>query len=137
MLVLPHVKAAKGDRVADGIIQARCPHRRVVLTLTVSNGRELAFHQRIARELQAQFYYACPCAAPTKMATDLSGSTSCNDLHVTKSMKNLSREIQMKLNAHTRRPPTSQFLLDFSRHQVLRLKPECTMQTAASTLANT
>ena len=63
MLVLPHVKAAEGDRVADGIIQARCPHRRVVLTLTVSNGKELAFHQRIAREHQAQFYLACPYAA--------------------------------------------------------------------------
>jgi len=107
MLVLAHVKAAKADLVADAIIQALWPYRHLVLTLTADNGKEFAFHQRIAQELQAQFFFAHPYAAWERGLNENTNGLirqyfpKRQPLHSVP--QNQLKETQMKLNTRPRK----------------------------------
>lgn len=55
---LPQGKNAEG--LADALIELLLPYKDWVHTITTDNGTEFAQHQRIARRLQAGFYFAHP-----------------------------------------------------------------------------
>ena len=48
------------ENVADAIIELLGPMKKWVKTLTADNGKEFAFHERIAKALNAKFYFAHP-----------------------------------------------------------------------------
>ena len=55
-----HVPNKEADVVAAALIDMLKPYKKFVHTLTSDNGKEFAKHQKIARELEAQFYFAHP-----------------------------------------------------------------------------
>lgn len=54
------VKFKTAENVADAIIELLGPMKKWVKTLTADNGKEFAFHERIAKALNAKFYFAHP-----------------------------------------------------------------------------
>ncbi len=60
---LAHLARRKADDVAAQVIDRLQPLAAWVLTVTSDNGTEFAGHRRIARHLQAAFYFARPYAA--------------------------------------------------------------------------
>jgi len=58
--VLHKLDAATADLTSRAIIIKLRPHRARVHTITADNGKEFAGHQRVARCLEAQFYFAKP-----------------------------------------------------------------------------
>ena len=53
----------KADLVSNAIIKMLKPYREHVKTITVDNGREFSFHQKIAGALKANIYFAHPYSA--------------------------------------------------------------------------
>jgi transposase, IS30 family len=51
---------ATSDKTGDAIIAKMRPHQRIVHTITSDNGKEFAGHQRVAKHLDAGFYFAKP-----------------------------------------------------------------------------
>jgi IS30 family transposase len=49
--------------VADAVIELLKPCRYLVYTITFDNGKEFADHERIAKSLEADIYFAHPYAA--------------------------------------------------------------------------
>jgi len=54
------VKFKTAENVSDAIIALLTPMKKWVKTLTADNGKEFAFHQLIAKALNAKFYFAHP-----------------------------------------------------------------------------
>jgi IS30 family transposase len=54
------LKGPTADATRKGIVKRLKPVRAHVLTLTSDNGREFAGHQKIARNLEASFFFATP-----------------------------------------------------------------------------
>ena len=54
------VKFKTAVNVADAIIELLGPMKKWVETLTADNGKEFAYHERIAKALNAKFYFAHP-----------------------------------------------------------------------------
>lgn len=50
----------KADLVAKTIIEMLTPYKNKVLTITVDNGKEFALHKIIAKQLEADVYFAHP-----------------------------------------------------------------------------
>lgn len=55
---LPKGKQAKG--LSKKLINMLMPYKKHILSITSDNGKEFADHQRIARKLETQFYFANP-----------------------------------------------------------------------------
>jgi hypothetical protein len=60
--LIAHVPSKTAQAVSDTMISLLRPFAARVHTLTTDNGREFAQHERIARELDAQFFFAHPYA---------------------------------------------------------------------------
>jgi IS30 family transposase len=60
LTLMTKVPRKTSENVATAIIQLLQPLSSWVHTITADNGREFAQHQRIARELNAKFYFAHP-----------------------------------------------------------------------------
>ena len=54
------VKSKSAADVTSAIIELLLPFKEQVLTITADNGKEFAMHQDIAKELEANFYFATP-----------------------------------------------------------------------------
>ena len=54
------VKSKSSADVTSAIIELLQPFKKQVLTITTDNGKEFASHQDIAKELEANFYFATP-----------------------------------------------------------------------------
>lgn len=50
----------RSDHVTDEIIKLMAPIKRYVHTITADNGKEFALHEEIAKEIDADFYFAHP-----------------------------------------------------------------------------
>jgi len=61
--LIDHVPIRKADWVAQTIINMLGPHKDKVSTITVDNGTEFASHKKIAKELNAEVYFAHPYCA--------------------------------------------------------------------------
>ena len=61
--LIAHVPTKAADIVSDAMINLLKPFAACVHTLTTDNGKEFAEHQRIARTLDADFFFAHPFAA--------------------------------------------------------------------------
>ena len=61
--LLQKVGRRTADQVGDAVIELLQPATDRLHTLTADNGKELADHERIARDLQADFFFAHPYAA--------------------------------------------------------------------------
>ena len=57
---LKHVVDKKADTVTQALNDMLSPYKKRVLTITVDNGKEFAFHQKIAQTLEAEVYFAHP-----------------------------------------------------------------------------
>jgi IS30 family transposase len=57
------VERKTAQAVGKAMTQLLKPHRRRVHTITSDNGREFAGHEQIAKQLQADFYFAHPYAS--------------------------------------------------------------------------
>lgn len=57
------VERKTAEAVSDAMTALLRPYRRLVHTITSDNGREFAGHERIAKKLQADFYFAHPYAS--------------------------------------------------------------------------
>jgi IS30 family transposase len=55
-----HVESKKADVVTENIINLLRPVKSKVLTITVDNGKEFSFHDKIAEQLNAKVYFAHP-----------------------------------------------------------------------------
>ena len=55
-----HVPRKEADLVSAALIEMLKPYRQWVLTITGDNGKEFSEHEKIARALQAEFYFAHP-----------------------------------------------------------------------------
>lgn len=60
LMLLQKVERATADAVADAVINMLTPFSDHVRTITSDNGREFADHERIAKELDVDFYFAHP-----------------------------------------------------------------------------
>jgi IS30 family transposase len=58
--ILHKLDAATADNTTRAIISRLRPHRCRVHTITADNGKEFAGHQKIAKRLDAGFYFATP-----------------------------------------------------------------------------
>ena len=58
--LLHKLEAATAERTSRAMIAKLRPHRARVHTITADNGKEFAFHQRVAKRLDARFYFAKP-----------------------------------------------------------------------------
>jgi len=58
--LLRKVEAKSADAVKEAILSMLAPLAKNVLTITSDNGKEFTRHEEIARELNAQFYFAHP-----------------------------------------------------------------------------
>lgn len=58
--LLKKLDAATADKTGTAIIAKMRPHRTLVHTITADNGKEFAGHQRVAKRLDAGFYFAKP-----------------------------------------------------------------------------
>ena len=54
------VKFKTAVNVADAIIELLGPMKKWLETLTADNGKEFSYHERIAKALNAKFYFAHP-----------------------------------------------------------------------------
>jgi IS30 family transposase len=61
--LMAHVQAKTASVVSDAIITLLTPFAACVHTLTTDNGKEFAEHERIAKTLNADFYFAHPYAS--------------------------------------------------------------------------
>jgi len=61
--LLAKVDQRTADQVGDAVIELLQPVADRLHTLTADNGKEFADHERIARDLQADFFFAHPYAA--------------------------------------------------------------------------
>ena len=61
--LIAHVPFKTAQAVSDAMISLLMPFAACVHTLTTDNGREFAQHERISRELGADFYFAHPYAS--------------------------------------------------------------------------
>jgi len=61
--LIQKVKRKTAGSVADAIIKLLIPFTDRVITLTSDNGKEFAEHKKIARKLNAKFYFAHPYAS--------------------------------------------------------------------------
>jgi len=61
--LIQKVKRKTAGSVADAIIKLLSPFSERVLTMTSDNGKEFAEHKKIARKLNATFYFAHPYAS--------------------------------------------------------------------------
>jgi len=61
--LIAHVPDKTADVVSNAMISMLTPIKACVHTLTTDNGREFAGHERIARTLDADFYFAHPYAS--------------------------------------------------------------------------
>jgi IS30 family transposase len=61
--LLRKVDQRTADQVGDAVIEVLQPVKGRLYTLTADNGKEFAEHERIAQELQADFFFAHPFAA--------------------------------------------------------------------------
>lgn len=57
---IKHVVDRKADTVSQALIDLLSPYKNRVLTITVDNGKEFAFHQKITQALTAAVYFAHP-----------------------------------------------------------------------------
>lgn len=57
---LKKVEAKTAALVSDGTIEVLKPYSDLILTITGDNGSEFAYHEKIANELKADFYFAHP-----------------------------------------------------------------------------
>jgi IS30 family transposase len=48
------------EAVADATIELLLPHKDKVLTISADNGKEFALHEKIAKKLACNFYFAHP-----------------------------------------------------------------------------
>lgn len=60
LTLIRKVKFRTAENVADAIIDLLGPMKKWVKTLTADNGKEFAFHELIAKALNAKFYFAHP-----------------------------------------------------------------------------
>ncbi|MFZ2486460.1 MAG: IS30 family transposase [Candidatus Rickettsiella isopodorum] len=58
--ILSKVNAKKADLVSSSIISSLKPLVNQVFTITSDNGSEFAYHEKISRELETEFYFAHP-----------------------------------------------------------------------------
>jgi len=56
--LIKHVPSKHATIVTHAIIEMMLPIRKITHTITSDNGKEFAYHERIAKELQTQFYFA-------------------------------------------------------------------------------
>jgi IS30 family transposase len=61
--LIAHVPCKTAQAVSDAMISLLTPFTACVHTLTTDNGKEFAQHERIAKELGADFYFAHPYAS--------------------------------------------------------------------------
>lgn len=54
------VKKKQADLVAQAIIDMLGPYKSRVLTITIDNGKEFSLHKKIAKQLEAEVYFAHP-----------------------------------------------------------------------------
>jgi len=57
---IKQVSDKKADTVTQALIDILSPYKNRVLTITVDNGKEFAFHKKIARALGTKIYFAHP-----------------------------------------------------------------------------
>jgi transposase, IS30 family len=62
-LLIRKVERKTAQAVSDAMTDLLGPHRRRVHTITSDNGREFAGHERISKQLRADFYFAHPYAS--------------------------------------------------------------------------
>ena len=60
---ISHVRNKEAHVVAKALIDMLKPYKKFVHTITSDNGKEFAKHQKIAKALNAQFYFAHPYCA--------------------------------------------------------------------------
>lgn len=63
LTLIAKVKQKTAEAVSEAIIRLLKPLAHRVHTLTADNGREFAMHQKVARALNAKFYFAHPYAS--------------------------------------------------------------------------
>lgn len=63
LALLHKVERRKADQVGDAIVDLLQPVVEDVHTVTLDNGKEFAKHERLAQELEADFFFAHPYAA--------------------------------------------------------------------------
>jgi IS30 family transposase len=63
LVLIEWVPKKQADLIAKAIIKMLKPFRDQVITITVDNGKEFSFHQKIAKALNADVYFAHPYSA--------------------------------------------------------------------------
>jgi len=63
LVLIEWVPRKQADLVAKAIIRMLKPYKNQVKTITVDNGKEFSFHQKIAKALKADVYFAHPYSA--------------------------------------------------------------------------
>jgi len=56
--LIKHVPSKHANVVTYAIIEMMLPIQKITHTITSDNGKEFAYHEQIAKELQTQFYFA-------------------------------------------------------------------------------
>ena len=59
-VIIRKVENKEAHRVADAVIEALMPIKHLIHTITADNGKEFREHDRIARMLDIQFFFATP-----------------------------------------------------------------------------
>ena len=54
--LIKHVPSKHANIVIQAIIEMMLFIQKIILTITSNNGKEFAYHERIAKELQTQFF---------------------------------------------------------------------------------
>lgn len=61
--LIAHIPAKRAQNVTDAIVSLLTPFKTFVHTLTTDNGKKFAQHERIAKKLDADFFFAHPYAS--------------------------------------------------------------------------
>jgi len=102
-----HVPSKSADLVTETLIHMLSPYKEKVLTITVDNGKEFAFHQKFAQALETQVYFAHPYHAWERGLNEQVNGLVRQYFPKNEDLKNVDKEkivlVQHRLNQRPRK----------------------------------
>ena len=106
--VLGHAESKTKDKVADEVLCCLDPYRDRCSTITYDNGREFIDHERMAKELDVDIYFAHPYSSWERGTNENTNGLIRHFFPKNTSLLNVSRqELQSAMDRLNHRPRKS------------------------------
>ena len=107
MIMIRKLNGKNADCLADTVIDMLLPYKNRVLSITSDNGTEFARHEKIAKKLQTDFYFAHPYASWERGLSEYSNKLIRQYIPKKSNFDNFDNEfikqVQYKINRRPRK----------------------------------